>query len=319
MAHHIDQIILRHLAQHHWLAQKSELVALGVSPRSVERRVASGVLTAFGNGVVGIANQSDPPHQAMALGLAMHPAGALSHFTACDLEQIPARERRPGTSIRIELPIDLVIPHASSRVATSLRIHQSRSLPAVDIAEKDGWRRTTVERTVCDLAPIVSLAKLSWLIEWVIKEGLADRGSIQACARSLNRQGRPGTVKRRMALTNLLDDEPLDLSELERRFLALAATLGIQGLEFQFQPPWYDGIKGIIDFAIPHLMIIIEVDGRRWHSLTQDQRRDRERDRVGRTNGWLILRYGWDELLHRPEEVAADLLAAIDREIRIAA
>lgn len=319
MAHHIDQTILRHLSQHNWVAHKSELIGLGVTARSVERRVASGLLTSFGHGVVGIANQSDPARHLMALGLAMHPTGALSHFTSTDLFEIPARERRRGDSITVELPIDLLIPHASSRVATSLRIHQSRSLHAVDITEKDGWRVTTVERTICDLAAFVGIAKLTWLIEWVIKEGIADRASIQACARSLNRQGRPGTVKRRTALANLLDDEPLNLTELEKLFLSLAALLGIAGLDAQFQPPWYNGRTGIVDFAIPHLKIIIEVDGRRWHSLTQDQRRDRERDRTARSNGWLILRYGWDELHHRSDEVAADLLAAIELATRIAA
>ncbi|MEZ5225465.1 MAG: DUF559 domain-containing protein [Acidimicrobiales bacterium] len=306
MAHHVDRLIMKYLAAHQWLATYDALVACGVSRRAVERRVAIGLLDNFGHGVVGIPMTSDSVAQQQVLALLLHPSGVLSHQTAARLHELPVDRNGdpPG-------PVHVTIPHGGSRVTADVIVHQTLHLPRVDTIERDPLRLTSIERTLCDLAAFFGSARLRWLIEWAVKEQLVDLTSLRACARALNRRGRKGTVRRREVLDLLANDEPLNLSELEVRFLELAVQLGILGLEVQFQPPWYDGRTGIVDFALPHLRIIIEVDGRRWHSLTQDLRRDRDRDRVARANGWTVLRYGWDELTTRPGDVAADLLAAI--------
>ncbi len=314
MAHQTDRLILRHLSTRHWVSTKSELIAAGISGRSIERRIRSSVLHSFGHGVVGIEDPSEPARQQLAVALLMHPSGALSHQTAANLHALPHHRGN-----RSQTAVHLVIPHASTRAAAEFRTHQTRHLPESDLTVADTFRITTVERTLCDLATVSSLHRLIWLFEWALKERVTDRARLQACARALNRRGRTGTVKRREALDSIVEDHPIELSELERLFLALVSTIGLEGLELQFQPPWYDGVRGIVDFALPRLKIIIEVDGRRWHSLTQDQRRDRDRDRRARASGWSVLRFGWDEITTRPDEVIADLLTAIALAERLAA
>jgi predicted transcriptional regulator of viral defense system len=305
----VDNRLFTRLAETDDVATITDLMASGFSRSSIERRIRNGRLQSFGHGVVGLAGPADGRRQRLRAAQLAHPTGAISHRSAAVLHDLPTRD---------DGQVHLTIPHAASRGATEFVVHQSKHLPLADITMVAGIRTTTVCRTVSDLAPFRSLEALSWLMQWVIKEGRCSAVEMQACVRALNRRGRSGSTKRRHAVATLLDDNPLELSVLEQRFLALATRSGITDLVPQFQPPWYEGRHGIVDFAMPPRRIIVELDGRRWHSLVQDQRRDRSRDRMARAHGWFVVRYGWDEVTTRPEEVIADLCRVMDLARRAA-
>jgi very-short-patch-repair endonuclease len=66
-----------------------------------------------------------------------------------------------------------------------------------------------------------------------------------------------------------------------------------------------------IDFAHEGLRIAIEVDGRAHHSDRRSFERDRERQNHLVLQGWLILRFTWEQITQRPQEVIAAVLAAV--------
>ena len=68
-----------------------------------------------------------------------------------------------------------------------------------------------------------------------------------------------------------------------------------------------------IDFAHQGLRIAIEVDGRAYHSDRRSFERDRQRQNTLVVRGWLVLRFTWEQITQRPEEV----LAAIDAAVRM--
>ena len=68
-----------------------------------------------------------------------------------------------------------------------------------------------------------------------------------------------------------------------------------------------------IDFAHEDLRIAIEVDGRAHHSDRRSFERDRARQNLLVVAGWLVLRFTWEQITQRPEEV----LAAIDAAVRM--
>ena len=133
------------------------------------------------------------------------------------------------------------------------------------------------------------------------------KAEFQACVRSFGRKGRPGSTLIRQLDFALLSDEPFPGSALERMGKHLFVTPELTGFIMQFAPPWQQGPKGIVDFAWPHLRVIVELDGRRWHSVTRAQVNDRRRDRIANGHGWFVLRFGWQELTERPEDVLAEL------------
>ena len=72
-------------------------------------------------------------------------------------------------------------------------------------------------------------------------------------------------------------------------------------------------LLGFAAFITTIALLIVEADGRRWHTRTADFARDRRRDRQAATRGWLTVRISWEELMSDPGGVAADLRAVYDQ------
>ena len=64
-------------------------------------------------------------------------------------------------------------------------------------------------------------------------------------------------------------------------------------------------IEGLVDAAYVPEKLILEADGRRWHTRTRDFPRDALRRNEAARVGWQTLGFLWDELKHDPEGVAA--------------
>lgn len=66
-----------------------------------------------------------------------------------------------------------------------------------------------------------------------------------------------------------------------------------------------------IDFAHVGLRIAIEVDGRAFHTDKRAFEHDRWRQNALVVGGWLVLRFTWEQITERPDEVIAVILAAV--------
>ena len=79
-------------------------------------------------------------------------------------------------------------------------------------------------------------------------------------------------------------------SQLERW---LRRMLGNAGDEFVFEPspPWWPNGEGRVDAYCAPCRLIVEADGRRWHTREADFVRDRRRDNVAVAHGHAVLRF----------------------------
>lgn len=66
-----------------------------------------------------------------------------------------------------------------------------------------------------------------------------------------------------------------------------------------------------MDFAHLGLRIAIEVDGRAFHSDRHAFEHDRWRQNALTVQGWLVLRFTWEQIVERPSEVIAVVRAAV--------
>lgn len=66
-----------------------------------------------------------------------------------------------------------------------------------------------------------------------------------------------------------------------------------------------------LDLAFVHERIAVEVDGWAWHSDVERFRADRRRQNALVLAGWTVLRFTWDDLTNRPEQVVAQIQAAL--------
>jgi very-short-patch-repair endonuclease len=53
--------------------------------------------------------------------------------------------------------------------------------------------------------------------------------------------------------------------------------------------------------------LAVELDGGAAHSGLAAMKRDREREMALRSMGFRVVRYSWDQITRRPEQVTADL------------
>lgn len=287
----IDALVVSLASRQGMVVTFRQLTEAGVARHEVRSRYG-GLLTPVSAGVYVVGELT--PGACLRAALAALPSAAVSHRTA------GLRHRLPVLVPAHHQELLVAMNHRSRRQLPGVRVRTTRWLPEEDVTLIDGARVTTVARTVCDLGAVVARSRLRHVVELAITEERVTVGELQACAAAWCRRGRSGSGVIRALDHDLLDTEPLAGSELERRAVRLLGEAGIDGWRAQYRPPWYDGVRGVVDLAWPVERVVVELDGRRWHATAQAQTDDRRRDRLATTHGWVTLRFGWAEVVHRP-------------------
>jgi len=101
----------------------------------------------------------------------------------------------------------------------------------------------------------------------------------------LARRGRPGSTLFRTVMSGIGPGLAVAESALEVRGLSLLEDGGMPEPVQQYPFPWREAGEGRIDLAYPEARVIVELDGRRWHSRTDSFNIDRERDRAAQLAG----------------------------------
>jgi len=304
MAGDIEQALLRVAARSAGVCTRGELIEAGVSPRTITARAAAGSLVRVGAGVFEIpalVGEKTPLFRAVRA----HRPGALSHLTAARLWALPVAPARP------EDPVELTVPRpASTRASVAgVVIHRVRNWSDVDVTEPiPGSPTTSPARTIVDLSgTTVGDRRLRHVVQVSLTSKLVSLEEVTRCLDRLGGRGVTGSGRLRRLLSGFDDGGGVPQSELEWRL----AELVDDRFQRQFRPPWYDGVRGVVDLADPRSHTIVEADGRRWHAIEQAMVEDRRRDRLAAANGWLVLRVTGHDVVHRPEATAADIDAAV--------
>lgn len=83
--------------------------------------------------------------------------------------------------------------------------------------------------------------------------------------------------------------------------------------------PWRPNDDERVDALIPSWRLIVEGDGRRWHTRRRDFERDRHRDQQALAHGYRVLRFGWIDLHDSPDACLEIVLAAGGRPSHVGA
>jgi very-short-patch-repair endonuclease len=95
--------------------------------------------------------------------------------------------------------------------------------------------------------------------------------------------------------------------------LAALAAGGLPPPVRQMALPGAGAVEGLVDAAYAECRLILEADGRRWHTRVRDLSRDHARDAEAARAGWQTLRFLHETITRHPEEdcmVVADVRAA---------
>jgi hypothetical protein len=300
----IDEGPIRALARsRHGIVGWSEARAFGFTPRSIRVRLDRGSWSRVGQALV-VRDLLKPGDTAVAWALHLH-AGARSVVSG------PLAARLQGWSIggddhilinpspvRSPAGWDVTVIRRGDQVATQPE-GQPPLTPLIDALADIVTRRS--EREARDL------------IDQALQQRWIDANAMEEMVITRSGRGRKGSTRLRALLDRASTGSR---SEAEQRMGALLSRTS--GNWIANYPVRDESGRTLaeIDFADPHVMIAIEVDGRAFHSDRRSFERDRERQNMIALHGWLILRFTWERIVDDPDGVIAEVKLATGRSPR---
>jgi hypothetical protein len=277
---------------------RRQALAAGATDALIRRRLANGRWLVAAPGVLALPGH--PPSFRRSLWIAWLAAPAttvVSHWSGGHLRHLPGFPPNRLT---------LTVPHGSTHHNPIARVFQSSAMPTTE--RIDGLPVASVERVLCDVARLCGPAKLGALVE---EARVAERTSVVRLRREflrLARSGRNGITTMRGVLDKYEDGPTPPRSELERRLDAILDTLPVKA-KHEAPLPGREWSNDRVDrlFDLPR-RLIVEGDGRRWHTRVKDFARDRQRDRDALRHGYPTVRYAYEELTDDPSSVRQELL-----------
>jgi very-short-patch-repair endonuclease len=267
----------------HGVVSRAQLLACGLTRHGIQHRVANGRLhpvwpKVYAVGRPGLTREG----VFMAAVLTCGPGAMLSHDSAAELWGIRRGRRGP---IHVSLPSTRDVRRAGIRVHRRVRVRDgaSKGIPVTDAAQ-----------TIIDLAPSLAERRLERVIDEADKLDLVHPAALREAA-----EGEPGAGA--AAVRRLLDKRTFVLvdTELERRFLKIARSAGLEDPETQACVNGFD-----VDFFFRARGVVVEADGGRYHRTPSQQRRDRIRDQTHMASGLKPVRFTHDQIAHEAAYVA---------------
>lgn len=287
-----DQCIAELAASQYCVFARFQLLALGIDDGFIRRRRRSGHWVTVAPGVYALAGHKDSYQRRLWVAYLAGGADAVvSHHAAAAGYELPGFPKAPLT---------ITVPHPQHQRVAGATVHQSRYLPPHHWCMYWGRRTTTLPRLFVDLAPMVGKGRLDLAYEHALLNRNLTEARMSACFRELLSPGRKGMEK----LATILDARGPGYvpaaSELERLLFEVVAGAGLPDPVRQYPLPGRQEVKGCVDAAFVEARLILEADGRRWHTRVADFARDKARDKQAARVGWQTLRFCHVELTSDP-------------------
>jgi len=287
-----------------------QLLALGIEPTLIKRRLRSGHWIRLAPGVYGLPGHRDTWDQRLWVT-----------YLAAGEQSFVCRDAA-AASFRVEgfpkQALTVVVLHPQNLRVAGATVHQTRYLPRHHWLMFNGRRTTTLARTLVDLAATTSRLRLDLAYESAIVSDHLTYAKMSRCFFELLHPGRKGMTK----LASILDDRgPGSVpaaSELERILFEVCGRVQLEPVR-QFPLPGRGEVTGFVDAAFVEAKLILEADGRRWHDRVATQRKDRARVNAAARVGWQTLRFGWEELTSDPDGEGATIRDTYDERVALLA
>jgi very-short-patch-repair endonuclease len=285
----VDRLIAWLAARQHGAVARFQLLALGIGPGAIKRRIGAGRLHIVYRGVYAVGHRKlSAEGRLLAAVLAGGRGAKLVGVSAAAHWGFAAADRR------------VHVAATTARKQRGIVFHRCR-FEAGEVTTKNGIPITTPARTLLDCAAAMKPARL----EHALREALYQRHtSLPALRRLLqNHPGHRGAKALRKAIEANEDAPGIARSGLERRFLAFLRRhkLPLPRLNVHVRVGDLD-IEA--DCYWPDQRLIVELDHRSTHARRESFEADRKRDRVAQAAGFRAVRVSDHDLADEPALVA---------------
>ncbi len=269
----------------------------GLTPDAMKHRLRSARWQAMAKGVYRLCGSPRSwEQQVIALTLAAGPQAAASHRSAAALLGIPGF-RRHGVP-------EVTTPRDRRHRPPSTIVHRWRPFPDHHLTVVEGIVTTRMARTLVDLAGVVHAGRTARAVDNCLAAGGVTLPALHATFCDMAGRGRKGVAVMRAILDERGPGYVAPASELEARFVDLVRAAALPEPVRQFDAGDGDAWVGRVDFAYPHIGLLVELDSRRHHSARLDRSADERRDALLLAGGWrCVERFDWADVVDRPAGV----------------
>ena len=270
---------------------REQLLDLEISPSAIDRRARSFEWDRIHRSIYEIMTMQDVKSRLRAVVVIL-PTAVVSHESAAEVHGFELDELERGL-------VTVSVISETTHLYRGTTVHRNSDLLPHHIHTIDGLPVTSQIRTVFDLSYKLGKRRTIDLLDQQRVLKRISMTEIRAMTLDLARQGKPGSTifKEYGESMNWSDDK----SPLHRMATDLIRDSELPRPEEEYSIPWEPWRR--FDLAYPDARLAIELDGYRYHSTQARFQADRSRDREAHRNGWFVLRFTWDDIANRPEEV----------------
>jgi len=292
--------------RHDGVVGESELVELGFTPAAIRHRVESGMWRRVSTGVYALRPEITGMRVWLRAAVLALDDAVVSHEAAGELHHIQHVPRDRPT---------VTVPSAASHALGVVTVRRADDLRSSHRTTVDGFPVTTLARTIVDLGAVLRSTELERVIDTAIAARQVTHAAVRRVHEQVTRRGKPGVAILREILDARECEPAMGYSELEKRFLGLVKDANLDRPVSQVIVPWLSPWERV-DFAYPDRRLVVEVDGRAFHTDAEAWERDRRRDQLAAAAGWRVLRFTWRQIVRDRARTVATLRAVLESHSR---
>jgi len=302
-----DFKIARVATRQHGAFTRAQALESGMSARTIDRRLSSGVWDRVYRGVYRLAGTAATWRQSLFAACLLWGEGAVIAHRA--------GARLVGFLGFASDEIEVSVPDRRERVFRGI-VHRPRILSSADVTTVDGIPVTTPARTLIDVAGYVTAEVLEEVLDDALRRRLVTIAWIRWRLHELGTARRRGSALLASLLEARLETSTVPETVFETRLLRVLIGAGLPLPTLQFRVATPSG-EARLDFAYVEDKVAIEADGFRWHSSRQQWDNDRDRGNALTVLGWTVIHVTWTQLKYRPDEIVESVRSVLaNRAVR---
>lgn len=292
-----DRMIDEYASRQYGTFSHKQAQKAGFSSRMILTRVQNGAWIRLAPSVYALASAPPKWERQMAAALLTREGSIVAGRAAAYLHEFDGFG--PGR------PVIMVGTGGNSR-STLARVIRSNRFGLVARVRRKGFVATDEAETVMTLAAELDRDRLEALVDSLLARKSCDIGQLARVVAASD--GARGVARLRPIVAYRLPDayQP-PTSELERLLYPILDDPRLPPYTRQM-PMSYQLVDATVDAYIDPWRLIVEGDGRRWHTRRADMVRDRVRDNEAVAHGYAVLRFTYEQLRDNPEQVIDTLV-----------
>ncbi len=299
----LSPAVLAFFAAHHGIASRSDLRALGLTDDQIRHLIRSGRCERLRKGVYRLTSCPWTFESEAVAACSVAPDVFLSHRSA-------------GRFIGLRKchfdRLEVACPGPTKRAVPNAVVHRSHRIAPDDVVIRgDGIRLSSVERTVFDLASVLTDAQFESVVEQVLHDKLTTAPGLMQIGERLRERGRDGSARFGRILEARSPESKAVDSDLELRVDRALRRAGVPLPVRQHEFVVSNGRTIRVDFYWPAAGLVLEVDHSTWHSDRHSIDTDKWRDRQLSLAGVVTMRVTERDVDERLEQVVWEVASLV--------